>query len=81
MLTWKTRIIALRDIPPGASVGYNRRWQAARPTRIAVLPVGYGDGFNRHLSNRGQVILRDRYAPIAGNVSMDLTMIDVANLH
>jgi alanine racemase len=80
VLTWKTRIIALRDIAPGTSVGYNRRWQAARPTRLAVLPVGYGDGFNRHLSNRGQVILRDCYAPIAGNVSMDLTMIDVTDI-
>jgi alanine racemase len=80
VLTWKTRIIALRDIPAGASVGYNRRWQAARPTRLAVLPVGYGDGFNRHLSNRGQVILHDRYALIAGNVSMDLTMIDATDI-
>jgi alanine racemase len=80
VLTWKTRIVALREIAAGTSVGYNRRWQAARPTRVAVLPVGYGDGFNRHLSNRGQVILRDRYAPIAGNVSMDLTMIDVTDI-
>jgi alanine racemase len=80
VLTWKTRIIALRDIAPGTPVGYNRRWQAARPTRLAVIPVGYGDGLNRHLSNRGQVILHDRYAPICGNVSMDLTMIDVTDI-
>lgn len=80
VLTWKTRIIALRDIAPGTPVGYNQRWHAARPTRLAIIPVGYGDGFNRHLSNRGQVILRDRYAPIAGNVSMDLTMIDVTDI-
>jgi alanine racemase len=80
VLTWKTRIIALRDIPAGTPVGYNRRWYSARPTRLAVIPVGYGDGFNRHLSNRGQVILHDHYAPIAGNVSMDLTMIDVTDI-
>jgi alanine racemase len=80
VLTWKTRIIALRDIAPGTPVGYNRRWQASRPTRLAVIPVGYGDGLNRHLSNRGQVILHDRYAPICGNVSMDLTMIDVTDI-
>ncbi len=80
VLTWKTRIIALRDISTGTPVGYNRRWYAARPTRLAVIPVGYGDGFSRHLSNRGRVILRDRYAPIAGNVSMDLTMIDVTDI-
>jgi len=80
VLTWKTRIIALRDIAPGISVGYNRRWRAERPTRLAVIPVGYGDGFNRHLSNVGKVILHDHYAPIAGNVSMDLTMIDVTDI-
>jgi alanine racemase len=80
VLTWKTRIIALRDIPPGTPVGYNRRWQAGRPTRLAVIPVGYGDGFNRQLSNRGLVILHDAYAPVCGNVSMDLTMIDVTEI-
>ncbi len=80
VLTWKTRIIALRDIAPGTPVGYNQRWQASRPTRLAVIPVGYGDGFSRHLSNRGRVILRDHYAPIAGNISMDLTMIDVTDI-
>ena len=80
VLTWKTRIIALRDIAEGTPVGYNRRWRADRPTRLAVIPVGYGDGFNRHLSSAGQVILHDHYAPIAGNVSMDLTMIDVTDI-
>jgi alanine racemase len=80
VLTWKTRIIALRDIAPGTPVGYNRRWQSNRPTRLAVIPVGYGDGFSRHLSNKGRVILRDQYAPIAGNVSMDLAMIDVTDI-
>jgi alanine racemase len=80
VLTWKTRIIALRDIAPGTAVGYNQRWRAARPTRLAVIPVGYGDGFNRQLSKGGQVILRDHYAPITGNVSMDLTMIDVTDI-
>jgi alanine racemase len=80
VLTWKTRIIALRDIAANTPVGYNRRWRAARPTRLAVIPVGYGDGFNRQLSHGGQVILHDHYAPISGNVSMDLTMIDVTDI-
>jgi alanine racemase len=80
VLTWKTRIIALRDIATGTPVGYSQRWHAARPTRLAVIPVGYGDGFSRHLSNCGRVILHDHYAPIAGNVSMDLTMIDVTDI-
>jgi alanine racemase len=80
VLTWKTKVIALRDIPPGAPVGYNQRWHAARPTRLAIIPVGYGDGFSRHLSKGGRVILHDHYAPIVGNVSMDLTMIDVTDI-
>ncbi|HVJ05152.1 MAG TPA: alanine racemase [Candidatus Saccharimonadales bacterium] len=80
VLTWKTRVIALRDIAPGTPVGYNQRWRADRPTRLAVIPVGYGDGFIRHLSKGGRVVLHDHYAPIAGNVSMDLTMIDVTEI-
>ncbi|MDR3762970.1 MAG: alanine racemase [Acidobacteriota bacterium] len=80
VLTWKTRVIALREIAEGTPVGYNGRWVAKRPTRLAVIPVGYGDGFSRQLSSRGQVILHDHYAPIAGNVSMDLTMIDVTDI-
>ncbi len=80
VLTWKTRIIALRDIAPGTPVGYNQRWRAARPTRLAVVPVGYGDGFNRRLSSGGQVILHDHFAPIVGNISMDLTTVDVTDI-
>jgi alanine racemase len=80
ILTWKTRIIAMRDIAASTPVGYNQRWTASRPTRLAVVPVGYGDGLNRHLSNCGQLIVHDRYAPIRGNVSMDLTMIDVTDI-
>jgi alanine racemase len=80
VLTWKTRIISLRDIAAGTSVGYNRRWRATRPTRLAVVPVGYGDGYLRSLSPGGRMIVRDRYAPIAGNISMDLTMLDVTDI-
>jgi alanine racemase len=80
VLTWKTRVIALRDIPAGTAAGYNHRWHAERPTRLAVIPVGYGDGYNRQLARGGRVILHDHYAPIAGNVSMDLTMIDVTDI-
>jgi alanine racemase len=80
VLAWKTRIIALRDIACGTPVGYNRRWHALRRTRLAVIPVGYGDGFNRQLSKGGKVILDDHYAPIVGNISMDLTTIDVTDI-
>lgn len=80
VLTWKVKVIALRDIEAGTPVGYNGRWVAQRRTRLAVIPVGYGDGFNRLISKGGRVILHDHYAPIVGNVSMDLTMIDVTDI-
>ncbi len=80
VLSWKSRILSLRDVPPNQPVGYSGAWVSPAPSRIAVMPVGYGDGLSRHLSNRGRVIVRDEYAPIVGNVCMDLTLIDVTNL-
>jgi alanine racemase len=80
VMSWKTRIISLRDFPAGQSIGYNGRFVTKAPSKIAVIPVGYGDGFTRHLSNKGRVIVRDQYAPIVGNVSMDLTTIDVTDV-
>jgi alanine racemase len=80
VLSWKTRIIATREIPPGTPVGYNGAWTAKRVTRLGVIPVGYGDGFTRHLSSAGRVIVRGSYVPIVGNVSMDLTTIDLTDL-
>jgi alanine racemase len=80
VLAWKTRIAALRDITPGEAVSYNATFRAARPTRIALLPLGYADGYNRLLSNRGEVLIRGQRAPIAGRVTMDQTMIDVTGI-
>ena len=80
VLSWKTRLIATREIPAGRSVGYNGRWKAPRATRLGVIPVGYGDGYTRHLSSRGRVIVRDHYAPIVGNISMDLTTVDITDI-
>jgi len=77
VLAWKTRIIATRDIAPGTRVGYNGAWTAPRATRIGVIPVGYGDGFTRHLSSAGRVLVRGEYTPIVGNISMDLTTVDL----
>jgi alanine racemase len=77
VLSWKTRIIALKEVPTGQSIGYGGTFVTQRPSRVAVLPVGYADGFHRLLSNRGRVILRGEYAPVVGRVSMDLTTIDV----
>ena len=76
-LTWKTQILAVKDIPEGALVGYGGIYRAPHPLRIAVLSAGYADGLPHRLSNRGKVIAGGRLAPILGAVSMDLTTIDI----
>lgn len=76
-LSWKATILAIKDLPEGALVGYGGIHRTARPTRIAVLAVGYADGLPHRLSNRGKVIAAGKFAPILGAVSMDLTTIDI----
>ena len=78
-LTWKARVLAVKDIPEGALVGYGGSFRAPRPMRIAVLGAGYADGVFHRLSNRGKVIAAGRLAPILGTVSMDMTTIDVSH--
>jgi alanine racemase len=80
VLAWKTRIISVRDVGARQPLGYSAAYITQAPARIAVLPVGYADGLNRHLSNRGRVIVRDDFASIVGNVSMDLTLIDITGI-
>ncbi|MFZ0630343.1 MAG: alanine racemase [Acidobacteriaceae bacterium] len=80
VLTWKTRVVSLRTIEPGTAVGYDGTFTAQRTTRLALLPVGYGDGLNRLLSNRGSALLRGQRAPIAGRISMDHTVVDVTDI-
>jgi alanine racemase len=80
VMSLRTRIINIRDIPEGAGVGYNETFIAKRPTRIAVLAAGYGDGIHRSLGNRGSVLVRGTLAPIVGIISMDVTMIDVTDV-
>jgi alanine racemase len=80
VLAWKTRMIALKEVAAGQAVGYGGTFVTQQPSRIAVLPVGYADGFHRLLSNRGRVIVRGEYAPVVGRVSMDLTTVDVTSI-
>ena len=75
-----SEVVALRDLAVGDALGYGHTWRAKRPSRIATIPIGYADGFDRALSNRGSVLVCGRRAPIVGNVSMDLTMVDVTDL-
>jgi alanine racemase len=75
-----TRVLAVRSMPAGCPVSYGRTFVTSRPSRIAVLPVGYADGYNRLFSNNGEVLVRGRRAPVAGRVCMDLTMADVTDI-
>ena len=80
VLTWKTRILSMRDFAANQALGYGGTYVTKAPAHVAVLPVGYADGYNRQLSNRGRVIVRDHYAPIIGSISMDLTLVDVTGI-
>lgn len=85
LMTWKTQVISMRDLQPGQAVGYNGIFIAERPTRIALLPVGYSDGLRRELSGSnakpgGWVMVRGQRAPIVGRISMNLTTIDVTEI-
>lgn len=73
----RSEIVAIRTIAKGEAIGYGHTWRAERESRIATVPMGYADGLDRALSNKGHALVQGRRAPIAGTVSMDLTMIDV----
>ena len=78
--SFKTYISSIREVPEGQSIGYGRKSYTTRPSRIAVIPVGYADGLNRHLSNRvGNVFVKGKRVPIIGNICMDTCMIDVTD--
>jgi alanine racemase len=76
----KSRIVQVKDVPKGYTVSYGGTWTAERKTRIATIPIGYGDGFSRSLSSRGQMLVCGQRAPIVGRVCMDLTMLDVGHI-
>jgi alanine racemase len=78
-LSLRTRIMALHDVPPGAGVSYGGVWRATRPSRIATLPVGYADGYPRHVRG-AEVLVRGQRAPLAGVVCMDMLMVDVTDV-
>ncbi len=80
VMTLKSRVIAVRELPAGSSVSYGRTRVLSRPSRLAVLPIGYADGLHRSLSNRGEVLFETGRAPMVGRVCMDLCMVDVTDL-
>ena len=80
LLSWKTTVCQVRDFPAGVPVSYGRIYTTTRPTRLAVLAVGYADGLPIALSNRMQVLLHGRRVPVVGRICMDMCMADVSDL-
>ncbi len=81
VLTWKTAVTHMKEINPGDTVSYGRRYTAAEPRMIATLPVGYGDGYKRCLSNKAYVLIHGRRVPVVGTICMDQLMVDVTGIH
>ncbi len=78
VLEWRARLLEIRDVPAGAALGYGATFRAPRRMRIGILSVGYGDGLDWRLSNRGAVAIRGVLGAIVGQISMDLTMVDLS---
>ena len=77
-MRWRTEVLRVRTLAPGDSAGYGRSFRATSETRLATIPVGYGDGLLRSASNRAHVLIRGVRCPIVGNIAMDLTTVDVS---
>jgi alanine racemase len=76
-MTIKSHVLAVKDVGPGQPVSYNCTYRTSRPTRIVTIPIGYGDGYNRLLSNQGEVLIGGRRFPVVGRVCMDLIMVEI----
>jgi alanine racemase len=80
ILTFKSRVVYLKDVPSETPLGYGESFHTRRPSRIATVPVGYADGLSRALSSRGHAIVRGRLARLVGSISMDLSLLDVTDI-
>jgi len=80
VLTWKARVTQIKELPADAFVGYGCTYRTTSPTLLAVLPVGYYDGYDRGLSNRAHVLIRGKRAPVRGRVCMNLIMVDITDI-
>ena len=80
VLTWKTGIAQVKDVPAGAYLGYGRTFRATSQLRVAILPVGYYDGYDRGLSNQAHVLIRGHRAPVRGRICMNMAMVDVTHV-
>ncbi len=80
VLSWKSTVAYVKTLPAGVPVSYGGTYITSEETAVATIPVGYGDGYPRLLSNRGFVLIRGRRAPIIGRVCMDQFMVDVTKI-
>ncbi len=80
VLEWKAKLLQVKEVPPGSHISYGRTYTTSGTRRLALLPLGYADGFNRLLSNQGDVLIRGQRAPIRGRVCMDQTVVDVTDI-
>ena len=80
VLSWRTSITHLKTVEAGQPDSYNGRWSAPKTSRIATIPVGYADGYNRRFGNAAEVLIRGRRAPVVGTVCMDMCMVDVTHI-
>jgi alanine racemase len=80
VMSFKTRVVLVKEFPEGYGIGYGRTFITRRPTRIATIPVGYGDGLGWPLSNQGEALIRGKRVPIAGRISMDMCTLDISRV-
>jgi len=80
VLSLRTELVLVKELPVGHSIGYGRTFITDRPTRMALLPIGFADGYLRVLSNKAHVIVRGRFAPVVGRISMDVCTLDVTDI-
>ncbi|MEK7111988.1 MAG: alanine racemase [Patescibacteria group bacterium] len=80
VLSWRSIVAQVKEIKAGESVGYGRTWYAPRKSKIAIIPVGYSDGYDRKLSNSSRVIIKGKFAPIIGRVAMNMIVADVTEI-
>ena len=79
-MSFKTKIALLKEFPKGYGIGYNRTYVTKKPTRIATIPVGYGDGYGVIMSNQGEALIHGKRVPLVGRVSMDMCTLDVTGI-
>jgi len=79
-MTLKTKVCYLKTVPQGTPISYGRTFVTQKQTRVATLPLGYGDGYKRALANKGEVLIKGRRAPVIGRICMDMCMIDVSDV-